>query len=98
MSLLRSHLKVVSGKNKVCMRVIDLGFGSYIGGIILGILAVIIAFLGIIVMLGFVKLIPAGYDIPLGIIMIIMALFLFAYGWYSYQSSKPKGTINVHNQ
>ena len=75
-----------------------MGFGSFIGGILLGILAVIIVFLGIIVMLGFVEFIPLGYDIPVGIILIIVAIFVFVYGWYSYQSAKPKGTLNVHNQ
>ncbi len=75
-----------------------MGFGSFIGGIILGILAVIVAVLGIAVLLGFVKFIPTGYDLLLGIGMLIVALFIFAYGWYSYKSAKPKGTINVHNQ
>ncbi len=75
-----------------------MGFGSFIGGILLGVLAVIVAFLGIVVLLGFISFIPTSYDLPLGIIMLIVALFIFAYGWYSYQSAKPKGTINVHNQ
>ena len=75
-----------------------MGFGSFIGGIILGILAVVVVILGFVVLLGFVKFIPTSFDIPLGIGMIILALFMFAYGWYSYQSAKPKGTLNVHNQ
>jgi len=75
-----------------------MGFGGFIGGIILGILAVIVAFLAIVVMLGFVKIFPTDFDILLGIVMLITALLLVAYGWYSYKSSKPKGTINVHNQ
>ncbi len=74
-----------------------MGFGGYIGGILLGIIAVLIAVLGFAVLLGFVKFIPANLDIPLGIVTLIIALVLFLYGWYSYQSSKPKGTINVHN-
>ncbi len=75
-----------------------MGFAGFIGGILLGILAVLVAILGIIVLLGLVQFVPASYDIPLGIGLIIVALFLFAYGWYSYQSAKPKGTLNVHNQ
>jgi len=75
-----------------------MGFGSYIGGIILGILAVLLAFLGILVLIGFFKFVPANFDVAIGIVMLIAALLLFAYGWYSYQSAKPKGTINVHNQ
>jgi hypothetical protein len=75
-----------------------MGFGSFIGGILLGILSVVLAFFGIVVLLGFITFLPSNFDVPLGIVMIIAALFLFAFGWYSYQSSKPKGTINVHNQ
>ncbi len=75
-----------------------MGFGSFIGGIILEILAVLIAIFGFVVLLGFVNFIPSNYNVILGIVMLIVAIFLFTYGWYSYQSSKPKGTINVHNQ
>jgi hypothetical protein len=75
-----------------------MGFGSFIGGILLGVLSVVLAFFGIMVLLGFITFFPANFDVPLGIIMLIAALFLFAFGWYSYQSAKPKGTINVHNQ
>ncbi len=75
-----------------------MGFGSFIGGIMLGILAVILVIFGIVVMLGFVPFIPANFNLPLGIIILIIALFLFAYGWYLYKSAKPRGTLNVHNQ
>ena len=75
-----------------------MGFWSFIGGILLEVISVIVAIFGIIVLLGFLNFIFAGFNVPLGIILIILALFLFAYGWYSYQSSKPKGTLNVHNQ
>ena len=37
-------------------------------------------------------------DIPLGIGMLLVALILFAYGWYLYKSGYPRGTLNVHNQ
>jgi hypothetical protein len=75
-----------------------MGFGSFIGGIILEILAVLVAIFGFALLLGFVKFIPSSYNVILGVSMLIIALFLFAYGWYSYQSAKPKGSINVHNQ
>ncbi len=74
-----------------------MGFGGYIGGILLGVVAVLIALFGIAVLLGFVQAIPTGFDLPLGIVILIVAAVLLLYGWYSYQSSKPKGTINVHN-
>ena len=75
-----------------------MGFGSFIGGIMLGVLAVILVIFGFVVMLGLVPFIPADFNLPLGIVILIAALFLFAYGWYSYKSAKPKGTLNVHNQ
>ncbi len=74
-----------------------MGFGGYIGGILLGILAVILLIVSFAVMLGFVQFIPKSLDIPFGIAILIIALVLLLYGWYSYQSSKPRGTINVHN-
>ena len=75
-----------------------MGFASFIGGILLGILSAVLAFFGIIVLIGLIKSVPTNLDVPLGITMIIAAVFLFAFGWYSYQSAKPRGTINVHNQ
>lgn len=75
-----------------------MGFARFIGGIILQILAVLVAISGFVVLLGFVSFIPSNYNAIVGIAMLFVAIFLFAYGWYSYQSAKPKGTINVHNQ
>jgi hypothetical protein len=75
-----------------------MGFASFIGGIIIGLLAVILAIFGFAVIFGLVPFISVNFSLPLGIIMIIAALILFAYGWYLYKSSKPKGTLNVHNQ
>lgn len=74
-----------------------MGFAGYIGGILLGILAVVLVFFGIAVLLGLIQAIPASLNLPLGIVILIVAAVLLLYGWYSYQSSKPKGTINVHN-
>lgn len=75
-----------------------MGFASFIGGVLLGILAVILAVLGIMVLLGFFNSYVTGFAVPLGIVMLVVALILFAYGWYLYQSAKPRGTINVHNE
>ena len=76
-----------------------MGFGSYIGGIALCVLAVLLAFFGIAVLLGLLNFfVTTSFVIPLGIGMLVVALFLFAYGWYLYKSATPKGTLNVHNQ
>lgn len=75
-----------------------MGFWSFIGGILLGVIAIIIAIFGIVVLLGFLNSYIPSFNVPLGIVLIIISLFLFAYGWYSYKSAKPKGTLNVHNQ
>ncbi len=74
-----------------------MGFGGWIGGILLCVVAVLLAIVGFAVLLGIVQFLPTSLDLPLGAVMLIIALVLFLYGWYSYQSSKPKGTINVHN-
>jgi hypothetical protein len=74
-----------------------MGFGSLVGGVLLSLLAVVLGFFGIVVLLGFIKFVPTSYDIPLGIGMLVVALFMFAYGWYLYKSAQPKGTLNVHN-
>jgi len=72
-----------------------LGFGRFIGGITLEILAVLLAILGFAVLLGFFNFILTSYNVPLGIGILIVGLFLFVYGWYSYKSGKPQGTIRV---
>ena len=75
-----------------------MGFGSWIGGAGLCVLAVLLGFFGVIVLLGFFNFVDASYVVPLGIGMIIVALLLFLFGWYSYKSAKPQGTVNVQNQ
>jgi hypothetical protein len=75
-----------------------MGFAGFIGGIIIGLLSVLLAIFGVAVIFGLIPFISANFSLPLGIIMIIAALFLFAYGWYLYKSGKPRGTLNVHNQ
>lgn len=75
-----------------------MGFGSWIGGVGLCILAVLLAFFGFAVLLGIIKFVETSLVIPLGAAILIIALIMFLYGWYMYQSSKPRGTINVHNQ
>ena len=75
-----------------------MGFGSWIGGIGLCILAVLLGFSGIAVLLGLLKYVATSLDVPLGIGCLVVALFMFLFGWYTYKSAKPKGTLNVHNQ
>ena len=70
--------------------VISLGFGRFIGGIVLEVLAVLLAILGFAVLLGFFNFILTNYNVPLGIGILIVALFLFVYGWYSYKSVNQK--------
>ncbi len=74
-----------------------MGFGGWIGGMLLVAFAIVLAIFGLVVLLGIVQFLPVSLDLPFGAIILVIALFLFLYGWYSYQSSKPKGTINVHN-
>jgi hypothetical protein len=61
------------------------------------ILAVLLAILGFAVPLGFFNCILTNYIATLGIGILIVALYLFVYGWYSYKSGKPQGTIRVEN-
>jgi high-affinity Fe2+/Pb2+ permease len=75
-----------------------MGFGGFFGGVGLCILGVLLAFLGFAVLFGFVKIGMASADVPLGIGAMIVALVMVLGGWYSFESSKPDGTVNVHNQ
>jgi hypothetical protein len=75
-----------------------MGFGGFIGGILLSILAVVLVLFGFVVAVGYVTAIATSLDVPLGIGLIVVALVLLLFGWFSYKSSKPEGTINVHNQ
>lgn len=75
-----------------------MGFGNWIGGAGLCVLAVLLGVFGVAVLLGLFNFVVTNYSIPLGIGMIIVALFLFLFGWYSYKSAKPQGTLNVHNE
>jgi high-affinity Fe2+/Pb2+ permease len=74
-----------------------MGFGGYTVGLALCGIAVVFAVLAFAVLIGFVTLVPSSFNLFLGIGMLIVALILFLYGWYLFQSSKPRGTINVHN-
>ncbi len=74
-----------------------MGFGSFIGGILLCVIAVLLGFFGLVVLLGFVEFVDVTFTVPLGIGMLVIALVMFLYGWYLYKSAKPRGTVNVHN-
>ena len=60
--------------------------------------AVVLAFFGFAVILSFISSTSPDLNLPLGIVILLVALILFLHGWYSFQSAKPKGTINVHNE
>jgi glucose uptake protein GlcU len=75
-----------------------MGFGSFIGGIGLCVLAVLLGFFGLAVLLRFFRFVATSFVVPLGIGMLVVALFMFLFGWYLYKSAKPRGTLNVHNQ
>jgi hypothetical protein len=66
-------------KRNVCvyqinLKVKNMGFGSFIGGIILGILAVLVAIFGFVILLGFVSFIPSSYNVILGMGILILVL------------------------
>lgn len=75
-----------------------MAFGSWIGGIGLCILAVLLGFFGLAVLLKVFKFVATSLVFPLGIGCLVVALFMFLFGWYTYKSAKPQGTLNVHNQ
>ena len=75
-----------------------MGFGSFIGGLFLCVLAVLLAAFGLAVLLGFFSFIATSYVVPLGIGLLVVAFFMFIYGWYSYKSAKPRGTLNVQTE
>ncbi len=75
-----------------------MGFGSYIGGILLCIFSFLLALFAVAFMLGFVQLVTASLVIPLGVVLLIIALVLFLYGWYLYKSASPRGTITVRKE
>jgi len=75
--------------------VIRFGFWRFIGGVLLGILSVLLAVFGFVALLRFFNFVSTSYNVPLGIEILIAAIFLFVYGWYSYKSGKPQGTIRV---
>ena len=72
--------------------------GYWIGGIGLCVLEVVLALFRVVVLLCFFKFVATRYVLPLGISMLVVTLFMFAFGWYSFKSAKPQGTLNVHNQ
>jgi hypothetical protein len=75
-----------------------MGFGRYVGGPALCVLAVLLGVFGLTVLVGFFKILETSSSVPLGIGLIVVALFMFLFGSYSYKSAKPQGTLNVHNQ
>ncbi len=75
-----------------------MGFLGYIGGILLCALAIPILFIGILVISGQLTIYSSSSAVPLGIGLFLVSLLMFAYGWYSYKSSKPQGTVIIKNK
>ncbi len=73
-----------------------MGFLGYIGGIFLCVLSIPIFFIGILVISGQYAIYGSGSAV-LGVVLLLVSLLMFAYGWYSYNSSKPRGTVIVKN-
>ena len=74
------------------------GRARWIGGIGLCVLAVLLGFYGLTVLLKVFKFVATSFVVPVGISSLVVALFMFLFGWYLYKSAKPQGTLNVHNQ
>ena len=74
-----------------------MGFGSFIGGILLMLLSIVLGFAAVVILLGFFDSTFGGYSIPLGIGVLVVALILFAFGWYSFKSAEPRGTLNIRD-
>ncbi len=53
-----------------------MGFGSYFGGLVLCVLAVLLAFFGLVVLLGFFTIVASSYNVPFGIGMLVVASHL----------------------
>ena len=74
-----------------------MGFGSYIAGVMLLVLAVVLVFFGIAVLLGFFSFVATNFVVPLGIGVLVVALVMFPSGWYLYKSSKPQEPSIAHD-
>jgi len=74
-----------------------MGFGRFIGGVALILISIFLAFLGFVVLLGFLDSFVKSFSLPVGIGVLVLAALLFAYGWYSFKSAEPKGTFNTRN-
>jgi lipopolysaccharide export LptBFGC system permease protein LptF len=62
-----------------------MAFGSWIGGIGLCIIAVLLVFFGLAVLLKVFKFVATSLVVPLGIGCLVVALFMFLFGWYLYK-------------
>ena len=74
------------------------GHARKIGGTGLCVLAVLLGLYGLEVLLKVFKFVETNFVVPVGIGSLVVALFMFLFGWYLYKSAKPRGTLNVHNQ
>ena len=74
------------------------GRARWIGGAGLCVLAVLLGFYGLTVLLKVFKFVATSFVVPVGISSLVVALFMFLFGWYLYKSAKPRRTLNIHNQ
>ncbi len=72
-----------------------MAFGSFIGGIILCAVAILFGVFGLSILAGFYVVGTANETILTGVAVLIIAMLLFAYGWFSYKSAEPRGTIRI---
>ncbi len=72
-----------------------MAFGSFIGGIIICAVAVLFGVFGLAILTGLYRVGTGNETILTGVAVVLIALLLFAYGWYSYNSAKPRGTIKI---
>jgi len=74
------------------------GHARWISGIGLCVLAVLLGFYGLEVLLKVFKFVATSFIVPVGISSLVVAPFMFLFGWYLYKSAKPRGKLNVHNK
>jgi hypothetical protein len=84
-------------EGQIVNQVRKMGFGSFMGGIVLMFIAVLAAIFGIAILLGVFTTSVGNNETILGIVSLVIAFLLFAFGWYSYKSAEPRGTYNVRN-
>jgi protein-S-isoprenylcysteine O-methyltransferase Ste14 len=94
----KRNIKNVTLTNSSSDAVLVEGRARWFGGIVLCVLAVLLGFYGLEVLSKVFKFFATSFVVPVGIGSLVVALFMFLFGWYLHKSAKPRGTLNVHNQ